>query len=188
VFVRSVRTFIFGQTADSLKAIIPGIGVTGGVVFALENMGPAQVAQNATFTSNSASFADPYDATNDDPATAPALTANGDYYVVQHGTCTDGVVTDPGDDCDDFFAVTNAGGVEDTLSVRIDWFDAADVDILWCRNVACSSVTAGGGATAANPENSTVRIPPATTWYLWINYFAPGGASTIVRVRLSNKN
>jgi len=188
IFINGIETFKFNTTTDTVRFVVPGVGVAGNVNLGLTAMGAAQVAQNGTFTSNTASFADTYDAVNDDPATAPAITTNGDYYVIQHGTCTDGVVTDPGDDCDDFFAVTNAGGVEDTLSVRIDWFDAADVDILWCRNVGCTSVTTGGGATAANPENSTVRIPAATTWYLWINYFAPGGASTVVRVRVTNKN
>jgi hypothetical protein len=188
VTVNGVRTFVFGNTADSLRFIVPGVGVAGSVPVVVSNMGPLQVALGTPFTSNTASFADPYDAVNDDPATAPVITTNGDYFVILHGTCTDGVVTNVGDDCDDFFAITNPGGVEDTLSVRIDWFDAADVDILWCRNVGCTSVTSGGGATSANPENSTVRIPPATTWYLWINYFAPGGPSTITRVRLTNKN
>lgn len=188
VAVNGVRTFFFNSGADSLRFVVPGLAVAGAVPVVLSNLGASQVALSKTFTSNAASFADPYDGVNDDPATAPALTVNGDYFIVEHGTCTDGVVTDPGDDCDDFFAVTNPGGVEDTLSVRIDWFDASDVDILWCRNVGCTSVTAGGGATSANPENSTVRIPAGTTWYLWINYFAPGGPSTIVRVRLTNKN
>jgi len=191
VFINNVRTFTFGVTADSVKAIVPGVGVAGSVVLAMQNMGPGQLAQNGAFTSTTALFADHYDAVNDDPATAPALTLNGDYYIVMHGTCTDGVVTDPGDDCDDFFAVTNPGGVEDTMSVNAAWFDGADVDILWCKNATCSgpgNVITGGGATSANPENSTVRIPAGATWYLWLNYFAPGGTSTLVRVRLTNKN
>jgi hypothetical protein len=190
VDVKGVRAFTFGITAGSMKFVVPATGVTGSVLLALSNMGPGQAAQNGTLTSNTASLDDPYGSANDDPATAPAITANGDYFVIQHGTCKDGAVTDPGDDCDDFFKVTNSGAVVDTVNVRLDWFTAGtDVDILWCRNVTCTSVTTGGGATAANPENSQVVIPAGATWYLWINYFDPSGApSTLSRVRMTNKN
>lgn len=174
VTINDVETFTFGVTADSLRFVVPGVGVAGLVPLELTGMGPDQAAQNTTFTSNTASLADPYDGTNDDPSTAPSITANGDYFVILSGTCTDGVVTDPGDDCDDFFRVANPSGT-DTLfaEVALDWFSGSDADILWCRNSGCTSVTTGGGATTANPEVSIVKIPPGATWFLWINYFEP---------------
>lgn len=188
VLVNGVRTFVFGITLDTLRFVIPGVGATGAVPLAMTNMGPEQAAQGGTFTSNTASLADPYDAVNDNPATSPVISANGDYYVVMHGTCTDGAPTDPGDDCNDFFTITNAGGVPDTMTVRLDWFDAADVDILWRNSGNTAFVGNFAGATGANPEESTVFVPAGTTWRLWVNLFAPGDASTIVRVRVTNKN
>ena len=188
VFINNVETFKFNTTTDSVRFVVPGVGVAGNVTLGLTAMGTAQVAQNGTFTSNSALFADTYDAVNDNPATSPVITTNGDYYIVMHGTCTDGAPTDPGDDCDDFFTITNAGGVPDTMTVRLDWFDAADVDILWRNSGNTAFVGNFAGATGANPEASTVNVPAGATWRLWINLFAPGGASTVVRVRVTNKN
>lgn len=188
VDVKGVRAFTFDTTATTMKFIVPATGVAGAVPVLLSNMGADQAAQNAGLTSNTASLADPYDAVNDDPTTAPVITTNGDYFVIMHGTCTDGVPTDPGDDCDDFFTITNAGAVNDTMTVRLDWFDGADVDILWC-NAACSGFVGNfSGATGANPESSTVSVPPGVTWRLWVNLFAPGDPSTLVRVRVTNKN
>jgi len=190
VNVNGVRAFTDSSTitATTLKFVVPASGVTGSVPLALTNMGAGQAAQNATLTSNTASLDDPYGTANDDPATAPAITANGDYFVIQHGTCTDGAVTDPGDDCDDFFKVTNSTGADRTITVRLDWFTGSDIDILWCKNATCSgpgNVVSGGGATASNPENSSVVIPAGATWYLWINNFDPAGAPSILsRVRV----
>ena len=187
VSVNGVRAFTFAITAGSMKFIVPATGVVGGVPMVLTNIGPGQAAQNGTLTSNTASLADPYDGVNDNPATAPTIATNGDYFIIMHGTCTDGAPTDPGDDCDDFFTITNAGAVPDTMTVQLDWFDAADADILW-RNAGNTAFVGNfSGATGANPEASTVAVPAGTTWRLWINLFAPGGPSTLVRVRVTNK-
>ena len=107
VSFKGFRTFILtGGTADAIQVVIPGVGSIGSVELLLVNMGPGQVAQKTTFTSNSASLDDKTEP-NDDPLTAPTA-VNGDTYIILHGTCTDGVVTDPGDDCDDYFTVANA--------------------------------------------------------------------------------
>ncbi|HEY3279197.1 MAG TPA: Ig-like domain-containing protein [Gemmatimonadales bacterium] len=182
-----LRTFLSGLTADSVKAIVPGIGTTSTVPLLMTSVGPTQIAYRSNFTATTASLDDKYDATNNDPSTAPSITANGDYYIIESGTCSGGANTDPGDDCDDFFRVANPSGV-DTLFARVqlDWFSGSDVDILWCRNVTCTSVTTGGGATLSNPEVSNVKIPPGATWYLWLNYFEPIGVTKdILRVRFS---
>ena len=183
VSVNGVRAFTFAVTAGSMKFVVPATGVAGSVLLAMTNMGAGQVAENGTLTSNTTSLADPYDGVNDDPATAPAITANGDYFVIEHGTCTDGFPTDPGDDCDDFFKVTNSTAAALTVLVDLDWFTGSDIDILWCKNATCSgpgNVVSGGGATANNPEHSSVIIPAGATWYLWINNFDPAGATSIL--------
>jgi hypothetical protein len=192
VYFNGVRTLADTSTIrpDSIVAPVPGLGVVGPVELRITRMDVADLARRVTFNADTGVFkyADQYDAVNDDPATAPAITANGDYYVVLSGVCTDGVAG-PGEDCDDFFKVTNSTAAARSVTVRADWLTASDVDILWCKNATCSgagNVVTGGGATSANPEISTVTIPAGATWYLWINNFAGEGAASIVtRVRVS---
>jgi hypothetical protein len=184
----AIPTFIARRTADSLYVIVPPIGDTTTNDLVITRADSGKTAEKVSYKSSTASLLDHQDPASDDPATATVISANGDYYVVLHGTCTGGVFTNPGDDCDDFYAVTNPGGASDSMRVQLDWLSAADVDVLWCRNPACSSVTTGGGATAANPEISRVFIPAGATWYLWINLFDPAGTkSSFARIRLSGK-
>jgi len=184
-------TFIARKTADSLYVIVPPLGATGPSDLVIIRVDSNNVAEKVTFTSTTASFADHYDPANDDPATAPAITANGDYYIVLSGICKDGSKTLSTDDCDDFFSFTNPLARVDTITVRLDWSSGPDVDILWCKVVTCSgsgNVITGGGATSNNPENSTVIIPAGATWYLWINLFDPTAVPAILaRVRVSGK-
>jgi hypothetical protein len=167
-----------------MNVITPGVGAAGSVNMLMTLMGPQDLAQIAGLTSNTAALADKFDAVNDNPATAP-LIGNGDQYIVMQGNCVDGV-GGAGDDCDDFFTLTNALARPDTITVNAAWFTGADVDILFC-NAACTAfVGSFGGATAANPENVSVVIPAATTWRLWLNLFAPN-PNTVVRVRVSGQ-
>ncbi len=197
VFFRGVRTFIQALTANTLQAIVPGIGATGAVDLLIDNMGPAQVAQKIPFTSSSASLDDKYEPANDDPTTAP-VAVNGDQFIILHGKCTDGVFTDPGDDCDDFFTITNSTGATITVTANIAWFfgpnllgttQLPDIDLLWC-NAACSAYVGNfNGATAANPEASTITVAAGITRRLYLNLYTgdktmPGGGH-IVRVRVS---
>ncbi len=189
VVVNNADPFILSVTTDSLKLIVPGIGAVGSVVVGLTNLGAAQVAQNGTFTSNTASFADPYDAVNDDATTAPVITANGDYYIVMSGGCSNGG-GGAGTDCDDWFRVTNPGGTAATVTVRVDWFTGADVDVLMgtdpvdVYNYGCEDGC--GGATGVNPQTTSLSVPAAATKYVWVNlYDAGGAASTLIRVRVS---
>jgi len=189
VFVRGVRTFTHGTTtADNLQFVMPQTAATGIVSLLVDQISPDQIAltDSSKLSSTSASLDGPNEPSNNDPATAPAIAANGDYYLGNHGVCTNGGATAPGDDCDGFFVIANSLARPDTVTVRLDWFNASDQDILWC-NAACSAFVGNfNGATGANPENSTVVIPAGTTYNLWINLFAPAGAaSTLVRVRVS---
>lgn len=191
VFVRGQRAFIHGAiTADALNLVMPQTATTGIVAFLIDQISPDQIAlaDSSKLSSSSASLDGPNEPANNDPATAPVIAANGDYYIGNHGVCTNGGATAPGDDCDGFFSITNSLARPDTITVRLDWFNASDQDILWC-NAACSAFVGNfNGATGANPENSTVIIPAGTTWNLWINLFDPvGAASTLARVRVSGK-
>ncbi|HEV8263517.1 MAG TPA: hypothetical protein VGQ06_01110 [Gemmatimonadales bacterium] len=175
-------------TADAIDAAAPVAAATGSIPFVLTNIGPNQVALAGTFTISRTDLADPYDAVNDDPSTAPDIAVNGAYFIVMSGTCPGGV----GIDCDDFFTITNNLTRPDTISVNVQWVGApssgADIDVLWC-NAACSAIVGNfDGATVANPEASTVIIPASTTWRLWINLFDPHGTThSLARVRVTGK-
>ena len=185
VLINNVRAFTFGLTFDSVKVIVPGIGVAGAVPLGIQNMGPGQVAQSATFTSNTASFADHGDPANDDPSTAPVITANGDYYAVLSGGCVNGV---GGADCDDFFQITNNGGTDRAVTVNMAWFTAADIDGFGLDPTLDFCTYDGGcpAATGANPEQFTMTVPAGQTWVIYLNLWVTGGASsTLARVRVT---
>jgi hypothetical protein len=188
VFIDGIETFQVTATADSIRFVMPPTGVAGLVPLLLDQIGPDQVAlvDNTNLSSASSSLNGPNEPANDDPATAPAITADGDYYIVNHGTCTGGSATSAGDDCDAFFNVTNALARPDTITVQLDWLSGADNDILWC-DAACGGFVGNfDGATSSNPETSTVIIPAGEHWNLWINLFDPaGGNAVLVRVRIT---
>jgi len=187
VYFGGVRTFVSAVAADSVVVPVPGIGGTvGAKELRMTRMDAGDVARRLTFTSNSASLADPYDATNNNPATAPIITANGDYYIVLYGACANGA---GGADCDDFFRITNNGGAAATVTVNVAWLAGADIDVLLGSdpvglvNFDCDDGCVG--ATGADPENTSISVPAGATYYLWMNLFAASGASTVARVRVS---
>jgi hypothetical protein len=141
------------------------------------------VARLGTFASSTFLYDDPYDATNADPTTAPAITADGDYFLVLHGQCRNGV---GGTECDDFFTLANPLAVTDSVTVEVAWGTNADVDVLWC-NAGCSAFVGNfAGATAANPEITKVRLPASTTWRLWLNLWDAGTVNaSLIRVRVT---
>lgn len=188
VNVNGVRTFTFGVTATTMQFVVPGTGVAGSVPVALTNMGSAQAAQNGTLTSNTASFADPYDGVNNDPATAPLLSTNGDRFLVMSGACADGG-GGSGTDCHDWFRIRNTGAAAATATVQIDWFTAADADVLMGSDPADMTAygceDGCGGATGANPQSTSLSIPAGATRYVWVNLYDAGGAtSSVIRVRV----
>ena len=185
VDVRGVRAFTFGVTATTMKFVVPGLGVVGGVPMAISNMGPDQAAQNGTLTSNTASYADPYDGVNDDPSTAPIITANGDYFIIVAAPCANGVGAG---DCDDFFRVRNNSAAAVTITVNTAWFTPADIDA-YGLDPTLDFCTYDGGcvaASAANPEVFSMSVPAGATWVIYLNLWVTGGAtSTLARVRVS---
>jgi len=181
VYLGGVQAFIDSFSSDTAVVIVPPLEFVGTADLRISRMDAGQLAVDGAdaFTSTFSSPLDPLDHANDFTLGASSLTANGTYYGTLSGTCDGGVATKGADDCDDFFKVTNPSGT-DTLFAHVDlaWNTGADIDILWCRNAACSSVTSGGGATVANPEHSNVKIPPGATWYLWLNFFDNAGVNS----------
>ncbi|MGH7606636.1 MAG: hypothetical protein ACREME_04785 [Gemmatimonadales bacterium] len=187
VYFAGVRTIINVNTPDSLIVAVPGIGSAGAKELRMTRLDAADLARRVTFTADTGvfAFADPFDDVNNDPATAPVISADGDYFVVVSGNCVDGV-GGAGSDCDDFFTITNSTGALLSVTVQLDWMNASDLDILWCNEACDAFVGNFDGATGDNPEASTVDIPAGTTWRLWINLFDPDGTpSEVVRVRVS---
>lgn len=175
-------------TATTFQFVVPPVA-TGAKTLTLTRIGASQLAQRTPFTVNASSLNDTYEPANDNPATAPTISASGNYFITLHGDCDTppgGIPSSPSDDCDDFFTITNATASPISVSVRAEWHEAGDVDILWC-NAGCTAFVGNfTGATAANPENSTVSVPAATTYRLYMNLFDGGGdAYSFVRVRVT---
>jgi hypothetical protein len=187
VFFDGIRTFVSVNTADSLVVPVPGIGSTGAKELRMTRLDAGDLARRGTFTSNSATLADQYDAVNNDPATAPVITANGDYFVVVSGACVNGV-GGAGTDCDDFFKVTNSGGAPATITVNVAWLTGPDIDAYGLDPTFdfCTYDDGCAAATGANPEQFEMTIPAGETWFIYINLWAPAGTtSTAARVRVS---
>jgi hypothetical protein len=187
-YVKGIRTFITVISADQADIAIPAPHDTGNVELRLTRLGPLDQANQLTLRSLSRTLRDQYDTLpsgNDDPTTAPPITANGDYYTIMAGSCPNGTGRPRIDDCDDYFTLQNVTAAPITVTVNAAWFTNADVDILF-TNAGGSLISPFGGATSANPENVSITIPANTTRRLWLNLFAEGTAvSTIVRVRIS---
>lgn len=193
-FFNGERTFVHQSLGDTAKVVVAPLGfVSGPVELLMTRIGAADNARTSPFTLVQPAgnfFNDPFDVAGndfDDVATAPEITQDGDYYIVLHGACAVGA---GGADCDDLFKIRNTSLVTgDSVTVELDWFTGADVDILWC-NAGCTAFRGNfAGATGDNPEASTVVIPANTEWRLWLNLFDAGGAAaTLVRVRVTGKN
>ena len=186
IYFGGIRTFVSVVTADSVVVPVPAIGSTGAKELRMTRMDVGDVARRLTFTSNSAALTDQYDAVNDDPATAPVINASGDYYVIFRGACANGT---GGADCDDWFKITNPGGAPASVTVNVAWLAGPDIDVLLGSdpdgvfNFDCEDGC--GGATGANPENTSISVPAGATYYLWVNMFAAGtAATTVARVRI----
>jgi hypothetical protein len=68
----------------------------------------------------------------------------------------------------DTFAITT--GTADTMTVRLDWTGAADLDLL----VFPAGIPEIAGATrvaASGPETATFAVAPSTTYWIWIGAY-----------------
>jgi hypothetical protein len=192
VFFDGIEAFVAEpRTADAIRVAVPVIDKIGPPVqLRMTRLGAGQEAQRSTFSSPNKAYADPYDAVNNDPNTAPLITANGDYFVVLHGGCLNGVGTG-GADCDDWFQIRNTGATPATVTVNARWVPTGgDIDLLMGSdpvgivNFDCEDGC--GGATAANPEATSISIPAGATYYIWLSHFDWHSVPhSLARVRVS---
>ena len=167
-------------TPTTLQVVVPPADAAGATELVITGIGPDEVAQRTTFTLNRAN--DAYEATNNDPTTAPAITADGTYTVILRGNCVNGV---GGADCDDIFAITNTTGSPIAIDLGASWPTDADVDLFVCYDAVCSDGNFDG-ATGANPEALSDTIAPGDTYYVWLNLWAPEGTPfSIVELTVS---
>ena len=184
-------TFVARKTLDSLYVIVPPLGATAPSDLVIVRVDNNKVAEKVTFTSTTTSLLDRYDRASDDPTTAPAITANGDYYITLSGICKKGVVTLPADDCDDFFKVTNATAASVTVSVQLDWSAGPDLDLYGLDDALKFCLVDGPpkvcpGATTSDPEKVSIAIPAGKTYFIYVNLFdAAGTPATVARLRVS---
>ena len=174
VLVNGDPTFLVSRSATQMVVAGANVNaVTGGEVTITNARYLGQYAV-ASIVAQSTVDLNAFDnsVTTDDPATAPDVTPASFPYVYY-------TLVTP--DVPDVFAkLTGALDVTATF----DWVTGDDVDILWC-NDACTAYTGNfDGATGANPEQSSVSIPAATTWNLWAELY--DGAGSIVRVTLTS--
>jgi hypothetical protein len=188
VFIGGIRTFVGNITADSVIVPVPAIGSDGVKDLRITRMDVGDFARHTPFKSKSVTLRDQYDAVNDNPLTAPVVTANGDYYIIFRGACANGT---GGADCDDWFRIRNPGGAPATVTVNVAWIAGPDIDVFLGSDA--DDVFSFGcedgcpGATGANPENTSISVPAGATYYLWVNMFAVGTngpATTVARVRI----
>jgi hypothetical protein len=184
--VGGVPTYVTKNTGTTIDVVIPPLGKAGVVKVLVTNIGSGQLARSFDFTSNSATYDDANTPANEDPTTAPAITANGEYFAVVHGECAaggGGGASQAGDVCDKFFMVTNSTGGSITLSLQADWAGGtdSDVDMITC-NATCSGSFGVAGATGANPEKANLTIAAGVTRVIWFNNFAPAVPAILVRL------
>lgn len=213
VTVGSQAAFVVGHANDSVRFVMPPFGNTTAHPVLFTNVGGKDLATQtppATFVNNPTAALDgPFfpgdtDVTADASLTLPKVKADTTIiYDVNHGTCSGGSNTDPGDHCNAFFLLNNNTASPDTINIQLDWVSSAgidspptgsspqtgpDQDILLCDSVCGGFVGNFNGATTATPEKTTVIIPANTKWNLWINLFDPFGLQALLfRVMLTHK-
>jgi hypothetical protein len=85
-------------------------------------------------------------------------------------TGTSASVDAPDDYRDRDAYVVTTGAETDTLSVRLDWTGAADLDFfVFPANVP--EIAGASQVTTASPELATFAVLPSTTYWLWIGAY-----------------
>lgn len=135
---------------------------------------------------------DPSGPADTSAATAPVISANGNYFALLTST-------DPGQYAGlvggvaNFFTIT-AGATDLNLTVTMDW-DApgattGDMDLYLCANACTSGGDFGsdgyGAASSAKPESEDITIPAGTTMHLMMVRYAAGvSAGDLIRVNVT---
>jgi hypothetical protein len=140
-------------SANQIDARMPTFGTDG--TFDVE-VTVGGVASNTGTWTQSGGFNE-NEAVNDDPGTAPVITAPFEFTGAFEGAPEE----------DDFFLFTVTSDV--TLVIDLSWNPAKDLDIL-VTDVGVTTVVCSDGATGARPEQS-VCVLTAGTYILWLNDF-----------------
>jgi hypothetical protein len=72
------------------------------------------------------------------------------------------------------------------VTARLDWPSAANFDLRWRRCAPYVLVGNEDGATAANPESTTVTIPGGECWVLLVSLVTRGPEPEFARLRLTS--
>jgi len=158
--------YLGNVTVDSdnqITAQMPTYGTAGSYDFEVEVGG---VVSNTGTWTLAVGF-DESEATNDDPATAPVISASFNFTGAFEGAPEE----------DDFFVFTVTEAV--TLVIDLDWNPSKDLDILVTDDAGDFVCT--DGATGAEPEQSVCELEPGT-YVLWLNDYdaAANGLTTPV--------
>jgi hypothetical protein len=207
VYLGGIRTFIDSYSADTAVVIVPAFGATGATDMRISRMGATNLAVDGigVLTSTSATVLDPYGYSNLTPDMPVAITANGNTYIVESGSCPNGIAASGGEKCDSYFKVTNTRALPDTITVSAGWFDGVtDADLIICKGDALSNPVPnnvpkcgnfpGGGAdqiacacsiSEGPPEVITLILAPGKTWVIWVNMFSPNNPAELIQLNVS---
>lgn len=170
-----IRGMVTSRTANTISVIVPVVDGGDPGPLTVENVVvsyvpgltaslptvAAHTIQNRYSDSDAPAPADPDADFTITPGGAPIVFYDGYRSTV----CVDGTLV-AGASCDRFYKLTLPSGA--TFTVNLEWYTDADVDILFC-NAACTAFVGNfGGATGANPEETTVTLV-AGTYNLWFN-------------------
>jgi hypothetical protein len=206
VYLGGIRTFIDSYSADTAVVIVPPFGATGPMDMRISRMGATKLAVDGigAVNSTSASLLDPFGYANLTPDKPVAITANGNTYIVESGTCPNGIGASGNEKCDSYFKITNNSvTVSDTVTISAGWFDpVTDGDLLICDGTALSNPppnnlpacgNAAGGADViacacssgeGPPEVISYILAPGKTLLIWVNMFSPNAAATLMQLNV----
>jgi hypothetical protein len=206
VYLGGTRTFIDSYSADTAVVVVPPFGATGAIDLRISRMGATNLAVDGIGALNSTTptLLDPFGYANLTPDKPVAITANGNTYIVESGSCPNGIPASGGEKCDSYFKITNNSlTVSDTVTLSAGWFDpVTDGDLLICdgsalanpvpNNVPACGNAAGGADIIAcacssgegPPEVISYILAPGKTLLIWVNMFSPNAAATLIQLNV----
>jgi hypothetical protein len=158
----------FPHSATQFSFMMPPSVSVGAHSLVFSGIGPAEIAQEMTFTVTAGAFADLWEATDVFGAGANPMVHSGRYFVQ----------IDPVD-IDDFFLIDNSAGTTGLkVDLTVDWVTGADdVDVV-VYTTAGGFVTCASACTGAKPEHGSWTVPAGAMHVLNIDLYA-GGANVV---------
>lgn len=174
VSVGGVAAWVDSRSASTMTFAVPATGVTTAGVLSLTNLGPGQVAQNGTFTSDLA-FSDVYVPASTASGTAPSYTASksaaGWVYFTHSGYGTGALsrgVQNGGIEADHYFTVTAGPSGATLTEIRLEWTNGvtgADFDLIICT-LAETNCSFGFSGDVAREVVTNKALLANTTYYI----------------------